>query len=118
MIAKIATPFTIASGGTLSNILNVHETISDAFIIGLTRQTVSADAAPTYTLEVTNDVAPTASGLWFTLVNVAGVSVTPPAVGKALTFQSPLAYTGLRIKASIAVTLDQVWNITKSNYNQ
>lgn len=111
--AKIATPFTIADAGTTSNVLNLFRTCSDAFLLGLMRESTDADAVRTYTIEVTNEADPTAATEWATLTNVAGTSIVPPAAGKALAMQSVLAYTGVRIKASGAVTNAQIWYISK-----
>jgi len=102
----------IPSGTNVSNIWKAREVYEDAVSVFLTGENVT-DGVITYTVEVTDDFEPSASGTWSTLQD-AGADYAPALQGKAKALpQVALAATGIRIKSSANVTADRTWGATK-----
>lgn len=107
----------IPNGAAVSNIILAREVYEDADVLLLTGEAV-ADGALTYTIDVTDDIEPSAGGVWrtFQIVNGAALADWPaPNVNtKAAAIpRDALASTGLRVHASGNVTADRTFGLSK-----
>jgi len=107
----------IPNGQALSNIWTAREVYGDAEVVGVTSET-AVDGALTYTVDVTDDVTPSAAGTWSTLQILNGAVLAdfqlPTVIGKACRLPlEALAFTGIRIHASGNVTATRTFGASK-----
>lgn len=105
----------VPTGTNVSNIWKSREIYDDAIFVLLTGENPT-DGVITYTVEVTDDLEPSAAGTWSTLVD-AGADFAPPLQGKAKALPlHALAATGIRIKSSANVTADRIFGASKQYF--
>lgn len=107
----------IPSGQSVSNILPASLAYGDAINMIL-HAIDAADAAITYTLEVTGDFEPATGSAWRTFQVYVGGTPTTIVVPNVNTVAVLLPYgvaaaTGLRIKASANVTANRTFRLSK-----
>lgn len=111
----------IPNGAAVSNILKASDAYGDAEHVMLTCENVN-DGAITYSVDVTDDPEPSATGTWRTFQVFVGASpndlALPNANTKAVTLpEGILAATGFRIHASGNVTADRTFGASKQYFD-
>jgi hypothetical protein len=103
---------TLANGGQYSSFIDLRKVGSDARFFGLLGLDAQ-EGGKTYSVQITGDAEPATGGNWFDLVNSAAVAVDAPVANAAKTMESIMPFTGVRIKASAAVTTGSTWELMK-----
>jgi len=111
----------IPSGTSVSNIWTAREVYGDAERVLLAGEDV-VDGVITYTVEVTDDITPAASGTWrtFQILNGATLADFVPSNLNTKAFglpQDALAATGIRIKSSANVTANRIFGASKQYFS-
>jgi len=102
----------ILNTAVVSNIWTARGVYEDAEDVILTGENVT-DGVLTYTLEVTDDLDPTAASPWSTLQD-AGADFVPPLQGKSKAIpRAALAATGIRARISAAATANRNFGASK-----